>query len=197
MYRRFLAELTAINRDLKVVGFTATPYRLDSGVLHEGEDAVRLSSPTDAAIAEMIRDGWLAEAVTRPITTRLEVMGVGSRGGEFIAGQLAAADIDTTNRAAVEEMMALGHDRRAWLVFCAGVEHAQHVAAAFRERGIAAATITGETPGPERDRLIAAFRRGELRCLTNANVLTTASTCPRSTCWPCCGRPSRPGSTCR
>ena len=31
-------------------------------------------------------------------------------------------DIDTTNRAAVDEMVTLGHDRRAWLAFCAGVE---------------------------------------------------------------------------
>ena len=40
MYRRFLGELTAINPHLKVIGFTATPYRLDSGMLHEGDGAL-------------------------------------------------------------------------------------------------------------------------------------------------------------
>ncbi len=93
--------------------------------------------------------------------------------------------------------MTLGHDRSAWLVFCAGVEHAQHVAAALRERGIAAATITGETPRPERDRLIAAFRRGELRCLTNANVLTTGFNVPAVDLLAMLRPTRRPGSTCR
>ena len=37
MYRSFLAQLNEINAGLlKVVGFTATPYRLDGGMLHEG-----------------------------------------------------------------------------------------------------------------------------------------------------------------
>eukprot|EP01031_Cornospumella_fuschlensis_P011686 gene11686-14276_t len=39
MYRSFLAQLNEINAGLlKVVGFTATPYRLDSGMLNEGKD---------------------------------------------------------------------------------------------------------------------------------------------------------------
>ena len=36
MYRRFLGDLATINPYLKVIGLTATPFRLDSGVLHEG-----------------------------------------------------------------------------------------------------------------------------------------------------------------
>jgi len=40
MYRRFLDGLKQINPLLKVIGFTATPYRLDSGRLHEGQDAI-------------------------------------------------------------------------------------------------------------------------------------------------------------
>ena len=55
-------------------------------------------------------------------------------------------------KAAVEEIVARGHDRRCWLIFCSGVRHAQHVAEALREHGIAVATMTAETPSNERDR---------------------------------------------
>jgi DNA repair protein RadD len=52
MYRRFIDDLRVINPKLKIIGFTATPFRLDSGLLHEGDDALF----TDIAYAVSIRD---------------------------------------------------------------------------------------------------------------------------------------------
>ena len=63
-------------------------------------------------------------------------------------------------------------------MFCAGVEHATHVAEAIRERGVSCATIFGDTPTAERDRIIAAFKRGEIRALASMGVLTTGFNAP-------------------
>ncbi len=63
-------------------------------------------------------------------------------------------------------------------MFCAGVRHAEHVRDAIQGRGYACEAILGETASAERDRVIAAFKRGEIRCLTNANVLTTGFNAP-------------------
>ena len=60
----------------------------------------------------------------------------------------------------------------AAIVFCATVEHAEAVAAAFRDAGVTAETITGEMPAKERADLIAGFDRGEVQVLTNCMVLT-------------------------
>jgi superfamily II DNA or RNA helicase len=90
----------------------------------------------------------------------------------------AAIDQDAITASAVEEILAYGHDRKSWLVFCAGVDHAFHVRDALRAKGIACATIVGDTPGPEREAIIAAFKAGQIRCLTNANVLTTGFNAP-------------------
>jgi DNA repair protein RadD len=49
---------------------------------------------------------------------------------------------------------------------------------AIREHGISAETVTGDTPGPERDGILTAFKAGRLRCVTNANVLTTGFDAP-------------------
>ena len=75
-------------------------------------------------------------------------------------------------------MVRLGAERRSWLAFCAGVEHATHVAEAIRARGFSAATIFGDTPKLERDRTIAAFKRGEIRALASMGVLTTGFNAP-------------------
>jgi DNA repair protein RadD len=53
------------------------------------------------------------------------------------------------------------------------VQHAQHVAEALRQQGVAAECVTGETPKKERERILTDFKAGRLRALTNANVLTT------------------------
>jgi len=179
MYRRFLETLTRINPALKVIGFTATPYRTGSGMLHEGTGALLTDIAYEVSVRELIDQGYLCPLVSKAAETRLDVSGVGSRGGEFIAGQLqAAVDLPETTEAAIDEVVALGADRRSWLLFCAGVEHATHVAEALRRRGISAAAVFGDTPKAERDRLIAAFKRGEIRALASMGVLTTGFNAP-------------------
>jgi DNA repair protein RadD len=180
MYRSFLTQLNEINAGLlKVVGFTATPYRLDSGMLHEGKDRLFTDIAYQVPVLEMIHQGYLCPVVPKQTTTQLDVGGVGTRGGEFIAKDLeAAVDRDEVTRAAVAEIVDHGAGRGSWLVFCSGVAHARHVRDAIREHGITAETVTGDTPGPERDGILAAFKAGRLRCVTNANVLTTGFDAP-------------------
>jgi DNA repair protein RadD len=180
MYRSFLTQLNEINAGLlKVVGFTATPYRLDSGMLHEGKDRLFTDIAYQVPVLEMIQQGYLCPVVPKQTTTQLDVGGVGTRGGEFIAKDLeAAVDRDEVTRAAVAEIVQHGDGRGSWLVFCSGVAHARHVRDAIREHGVSAETVTGDTPGPERDGILAAFKAGRLRCVTNANVLTTGFDAP-------------------
>jgi DNA repair protein RadD len=140
MYRRFLNTLTRINPQLKVIGFTATPYRLDSGLLHQGADALFTDIAFEVSVRELIDDGYLCPLISKSPVTRLDVSGVGSRGGEFIPGPLQdAVDRDAITRSAVDEMVAYGQDRRSWLAFCSGVSHAGHVATA---------SATADSPAP-------------------------------------------------
>jgi DNA repair protein RadD len=90
----------------------------------------------------------------------------------------AAVDRESITHAAIDEILACGEGRRSWLVFGSGVEHASHVAVALRERGVSCATIFSDTPSAERDRIIAAFKRGEIRALASMGVLTTGFNAP-------------------
>ncbi|MCE8540275.1 DEAD/DEAH box helicase [Ruegeria pomeroyi] len=179
MYRRFLDGLTRINPALKVIGLTATPFRLDSGMLHEGKNALFTDIAFEAPVRDLIDAGYLSPLVSKQPATRLDVSKVGTRAGDFIARDLAAAvDQEAITRAAVTEIIAHGRDRKSWLAFCSGVEHARHVAEEFGRQGISCRTIFGDTPKDERDAILAAFKRGEIRALASMGVLTTGFNAP-------------------
>lgn len=180
MYRRLLDDLSELpDADMRVCGFTATPFRLSSGRLDEGDDRLFHDTVYSYGIAEGISDGYLSPLISKASASEVDVSNVVRRGGEFVAGSLEAAAMEhELTRAAVEETIRYGADRRSWLVFCAGVKHASQVRDAMRARGVAAEMVSGDTPNGERDRIIRDFREGRLRCLTNANVLTAGFNAP-------------------
>jgi DNA repair protein RadD len=172
-YRKLLGDLLAINLHLRVVGLTATPYRLGHGLITD-KPALFDALLEPVSIEELIFKGYLATLRSKITKAKLDTSGVHKRGGEFIESELqAAVDTDDQNQNVVQEIIGLAGERKAWLVFCTGVKHAQHVAEVLRERGVAAECVTGETPKKERERMLADFKAGRLRALTNANELTT------------------------
>ena len=77
-----LAELGVINANLmKVVGFTATPYRLDSGMLHKGKDRLFTDIAFEVSVLDMIKQGYLCPVIPKQTHTQLDTSGVGTRGG--------------------------------------------------------------------------------------------------------------------
>lgn len=172
-YRTLLAELQAINPALRVVGLTATPYRLGHGMI---TDAPALFSDLiePVSIEELVHKGYLSTLRSKHTQAHLSVEGVRKRGGEYIEADLqAAVDTDDQNEKVVREIISLAGERRAWLVFCAGVAHAGRIAEVLRREGVTAQCVTGETPKNERERILSEFKARRIRCLTNANVLTT------------------------
>lgn len=180
VYGRFLGAHRAARPDLRVVGLTATPYRLDSGRLDEGEGRLFERILYEANVGDLIHQGYLAPLISKATSTILDVTAVPRRGGDYIPSALeAAVNQDWITRAAVEEMVSYGRDRRSWLAFCAGLKHAEAVRDAIRAEGVSCEMISGETGKRERDRVIAAFRDGRLRCLTSVGVLATGFNVPR------------------
>lgn len=174
MYRRFIAGLMVHNPHLKVIGLSATPYRLDSGLLTEGKGRIFNDIAYSANVGKLIAEGFLSCLISKAGMTRADLSGLHTRGGEFLPAELAdRMDKVELIRGAVDEMLAYGQNRKSWLVFCSGVAHAQHVADCLNLNGIPTAMICGDTPKGERERILADFKAGRLRAVTNSDVLTT------------------------
>ena len=172
-YRNLLNDLQAINPHLRVVGLSATPYRLGHGLITV-KPALFDALIEPVSIEELVHKKFLATLRSKLTTERLDVSGVHKRGGEYIEAELqAAVDNADKNVAVVREVIKLAQTRKAWLFFCAGVKHAQHVCQELINQGVTAACVTGDTSKPERNRILTEFKAGRIRALTNANVLTT------------------------
>jgi DNA repair protein RadD len=180
-YRKLLGALTEINPALRVIGLTATPYRLGQGYLTEGKDALFDDILRPTTIEGLVHDGFLAPLRSKATELKLDVTGVKKTAGEYNAKELEArVNTDLNNYEAVREILKIANatGRKSVIVFCAGVEHAHSVADMFAELGQRVGTIVGTTPPETRARIIELFRSGELRFVTNANVLTTGFDAP-------------------
>lgn len=180
MYLKLFSKLREAVRDMRIVGLTATPYRLDSGRLDEGESRLFDDVVYTYGIGDGVREGYLSPLVSRNGGAgQIDARGIGKRGGEFIPGALeAAANKEALVREACADMLERGRERRGWIAFCTGVEHADAVKCELQRLGIAAACITGDTPAGERDAMIKSFKAGNLRALTSVGVLTTGFDAP-------------------
>ena len=176
MYQKIIAELRQINPNLKVIGFSATPWRHGVGYITEGGifTDICYDLTTIEGFARLIAEGYLVPLFPKKTMTKIDVSNVGVTHGEFVQSQLQkAVDKDEITYHALQELVSYGHNRYSWLVFASGIEHAEHVAAALSYFNIPATAIHSKIPDSERDRRIAAFKSGQIRCVVNNNVLTT------------------------
>lgn len=183
MYGRFLAGLREYNPKLKVIGYTATPYRMDSGLLTQGEHRIFTDIAYEADVGTLIKEGFLCPLVAKNGATKADLSDVHTRGGEFVPGELQdAMNKDHLIRGALDEVATFAHDRHHILGFAAGIEHAARCADLCQERGWASDYVSGDMAAGERDAKIQAFKDGRTRVLWNAMLLTTGFDAPHIDC---------------
>ena len=173
-YERIIAEIehASPQKAVPVIGFTATPYRSD-------KQSMLSLLPTCAFardIPDMVRDGWLAPLTWKPLRVDIDLSQVGNRSqdGEddyderALCIHLARTAI---TEAIVQEVVPL-IGQRPTLVFAASVEHAEQLAEAFCQCGIAARALSGRRSRSEREQVFAQWRAGTIQMVCNCALLT-------------------------
>lgn len=181
MYRCFLDDMQVVNPMVKIIGLTATPFRLDSGLLTHGEGRIFTDIAYDLPLLRLVDAGHLAPVISRGSLHHADLSGVHKRGGEFVEQEAAEAMMSITG-SALDEVITLAVDRRSWLLFATNVNHANQINAVLRRSGITSDIVTGDTPKIARSRIIEDFKRGTLRALVNVMVLTTGFDAPKTDC---------------
>lgn len=178
-YRKFIDSVLSINPKCKVIGLTGTPFRADTGRLDQGDGALFDDIVYDIPMKYMIDEGYWCRPTTKHTDFKMDVSGVGMRGGDYIASQLQKkVNTAAINDACVRELVEKGQERNKWLVFTAGVSHCESVLIQLRLAGISAEMVTGDTPKEERKQIIQDFKDGKFKCLVNVAVLTTGFNVP-------------------
>jgi DNA repair protein RadD len=175
-YQNVIKRLRVINPAMKVIGFTATPYRMGQGMITDGSifTDVCFDLCSFKEFNKLINDGFLVAPIPKSTATAIDTSKVKITAGEFNQGDLQkAVDIDSVTYAACRETVEEGFDRKCWLTFASGIEHAEHIASIFQSMGIDAATVHSKMPAQEATNRINAFKEGKLRCIVNYGKLTT------------------------
>jgi DNA repair protein RadD len=180
MYRKLIADLKLSNPELVVLGLSATIFRMSQGLLTDGKNALFGKLLYEYPMLQGITDGYLSPLVSKSMSQNFDLSEVSTRNGDYIASQLEkAVDKDAINQAIVDEIITYGDDRKCWLIFCVGVDHAMHLRDVVRSRGYSCEAIYGSMPKDERRRILKAYNDGDIRCVTNVNVMTKGTNIPR------------------
>ena len=177
MYQKIIEGLRTINPYLRVIGFTATHYRLGHGMLTDPGglftdvcfDMTRLE-----AFNWLIDEGYLVPLIPKRTSTELDLSSVHIHGGEYKQDELQAeVDKPEVTYAAIQEILFHCGNRQHWLIFASGIEHATHVADMLDSLGVATTLVHSKMPDSERDQNIAGFKSGKYKAMVNNGILTT------------------------
>lgn len=183
MYRQFLADARVVNPHVRVIGLTATPFRMKTGAICEPESILN-EVCYEIGVRELIVQGYLSGLRTKAGSGRIDTSGLHVRAGEFVASEVEdLMDERSLVDGACVEIIEHTRDRRAVLIFSSGVRHGRHIVEVMRNRhGVECGFVTGDTPAGVRAAILDRFRSGELKHLCNVNVLTTGFDAPHVDC---------------
>lgn len=177
-YLRVRDGLKAANPDLRHLGVTATPQRGDELALANGFTHTAFT----VTIADLVRQGYLVPPRWYAISTQIDLDGVKSSGGDFVASQLAGRfDTDACRKIVVAAHKEYAAGRPA-IAFTVSVDGAYKLAEAFRVAGFTAAAADGTTDKQIRRQLLADFRAGKFQILVNCGLWTEGLDVPEIAC---------------
>ena len=178
-YRSYLGMLNC-----RVIGFTATPYRLGQGMI-VGEDTIFDHYIETISILEMQKKGYLSRLSSKTTSVTLDVAGVSKLNGEFKQGELdKKVNTLDNNEAIVNElanyitMQGVKH----MIVFCTSVEHAYSIKSLMNQKEIPTVCVEGAMDKATREKAIEEFTSGKALCATNVNVLSIGFDYPDIDC---------------
>lgn len=180
MYRRLIDGLRERSPDMRLVGLTATPYRLGQGMITEGDERIFDTICYRVPVRRLVDEGYLAPLVSGGASAAIDVSNARTHAGEWVLADLElAADIEAVTSAVVDDVVReLSAGRTSALLFGTSVKHAAGLRNALQMAGVGCELITGETDKTQRARTLEAFRTRRLQAIASCDVLTTGFDAP-------------------
>jgi superfamily II DNA or RNA helicase len=163
-YKKILANYPSS----KIVGLTATPERLDGKGLGEIAEVI-VKGPS---MKWLMSKGFLNDYKYLSVPHEVDFQDIKSKMGDY--------DLQAVSKV-IEESGILGDcvshylshlQGKKCIVFCTTIEHSKEIYTRFRNAGVKAEHLDGTLQKIERDRVIASFKTGETKVLTNCSLIS-------------------------
>ncbi|MGR5067346.1 MULTISPECIES: DEAD/DEAH box helicase [Vibrio] len=188
-YQKVISHLRELNPGIKVLGLTATPYRLGMGWIYQYHTRGQVRTEESRFFRDCIFELPIRYLLDENFLTPARMMDAPVLSYDFSqlkpanTGRYKEAEmdmvIDKAKRATpqiVEQIIQYAKERKGVMVFAATVRHAQEIHGLLPEGETA--IVIGDTPTPERDAIIQSFKNREIKYLVNVSVLTTGFDAP-------------------
>ncbi|MCW1874056.1 DEAD/DEAH box helicase [Erwinia sp. INIA-01] len=187
-YQQIINQLRQRNPQLRLLGLTATPYRLGKGWIYQfhyhgmvrgSEQAMFRDCIYELPLRYMIKNGFLVppERLDMPVVqydfSRLQAQENGLFSEADLNRELKQQQRITPH--IIQQIVEFAQERQGVMIFAATVEHAREILGLLPD---SKALISAGTPAAERDALITAFKARELLYMVNVAVLTTGFDAP-------------------
>ncbi|AWG79021.1 TPA: DEAD/DEAH box helicase [Vibrio parahaemolyticus] len=188
-YQKVITHLRELNPGIKVLGLTATPYRLGMGWIYQYHTRGQVRTEESRFFRDCIFELPIRYLLDENFLTPARMMDAPVLSYDFSqlkpanTGRYKEAEmdmvIDKAKRATpqiVEQIIQYARERKGVMIFAATVRHAQEIHGLLPESETA--IVIGDTPTPERDAIIQAFKNRKIKYLVNVSVLTTGFDAP-------------------
>ncbi|MCG2836319.1 DEAD/DEAH box helicase [Photobacterium sp. WH77] len=188
-YQRVIQHLQRINAGIKILGLTATPYRLGMGWIYKYHTRGQVRTEQDRFFRDCIFELPIRYLLDEGFLTEPSIMDMAVIGYDFSSlkpannGHYKEADLDAviakSSRATpviIDQVIDYAKDRKGVMIFASTVNHAKEIMGYLA--GESAALVVGDTPLEERDRIITGFKNQQIKYLVNVSVLTTGFDAP-------------------
>jgi DNA repair protein RadD len=170
-YQKILKAFRAQSDErVKLLGLTASPYRLDGGLIFGPRQQFQ-SVAHSIPLTDLMGQGYLTEPETLDVST-VDLSGVRKTAGDF-----NRAEVETRflGNSITNEMVEACNQKgcKHIIVFSSGVAHANLLKHELQAMGEDACVIDGETLPLIRQSIIEKFKNGNLKWLVNCDILTT------------------------
>ncbi len=188
-YRRVIQHLQSINPTLRILGLTATPYRLGMGWIYQYHTRGQVKTEQPRFFRDCIFELPIRYLLDEGYLTPPKWVDMAVKGYDFSSltltqtGHFREQDVERilqrSQRATpmiIEQVIKASLDRKGIMIFASTVNHAQEIMSYLIDEN--AALIIGDTPLIERDRIIQDFKHQKIKFLVNVSVLTTGFDAP-------------------
>ena len=164
------------NKNIKIVGCTATPDRADEEALGQIFETVAF----EYELPDAIKDGWLVPLMQRQVFVEsLDFSHVRTTAGDLNGADLAAVMEYEQNLHAVADPTFQLASGRQTLIFAASVAHAERLCEILnRHKSKSARFVCGTTPDEDRAKMLDDYQNGRFQFLTNCGVATEGFDAP-------------------
>lgn len=188
-YQQIIHTLIQVNPEVKLLGLTATPYRLGMGWIYRKHYRGFVRSEQPRPFEHCIYELPLRYLIKRKYLTEPNLVDATIEHYDFsslkenASGEYNSTEVNhllsqhhRVTKGIIEQVVELGEQRQGIMIFAATVDHAKEIFSYLPNDH--SALITGATDSTERDRLITAFKQKDIKYLVNVSVLTTGFDAP-------------------